>query len=31
VKPCNAQGCREIITLHHGEQKDIVVVTRRET
>jgi hypothetical protein len=29
VRPCNAQGCRTITTLHHGEQKDIVVVTRR--
>ncbi|MFN0245739.1 MAG: hypothetical protein ACKV2T_02450 [Kofleriaceae bacterium] len=29
VRPCNTQGCRTITTLHHGEQKDIVVVTRR--
>jgi hypothetical protein len=29
VRPCNAQGCRTITTLHHGEQKDIVIVTRR--
>lgn len=29
VRPCNAQGCRQITTLHHGDQKDIVVVTRR--
>jgi|GEM_PF-5894478 len=31
VRPCNAQGCRSITTLHHGVQKDIVVVTRRDT
>ncbi|MGE0399260.1 MAG: hypothetical protein AB7T06_21290 [Kofleriaceae bacterium] len=31
VRPCNAQGCRTITTLHHGDQRDIVIVTRRGT
>ena len=29
VRPCSVHSCRTIPTLHHGEQKDIVVVTRR--
>jgi len=29
VKPCTADGCRFIPTLHHGAQQDIVLVTRR--
>lgn len=31
VRPCSAQGCRAIPTLHHGAQTDVVVVTRRGT
>jgi hypothetical protein len=29
VSTCDGGACRDITTLHHGEQSDVVIVTAR--